>query len=160
YVKYYHWSINKLGPEKSELLYRFYHRYVEQMVSRFCPNMIISVHPMVQHGIARVLQELNLLDRIPLVTVVTDPCGNSGRGWASQHVRLYLVAHEEARQELITYGIDPERIQVSGMPIHPKFQQAVETLSPAAMREELGLDPDKFTVFINAGWIGGGNIPK
>src|SRR6266404_648196 len=63
YVKYYHWSINKLGLDRSEVLFRFYHRYVEQMVSRFCPNMIVSVHPMVQHGIARVLRELKLLDR-------------------------------------------------------------------------------------------------
>jgi UDP-N-acetylglucosamine:LPS N-acetylglucosamine transferase len=26
-------------------------------------------------------------------------------------------------------------------------------------RTAFGLDPDKFTVFVNAGWIGGGNIP-
>ena len=25
---------------------------------------------------------------------------------------------------------------------------------------ELGLDPERFTVFINAGWVGGGNIPR
>ncbi|MFN7927538.1 MAG: glycosyltransferase [Blastocatellia bacterium] len=29
----------------------------------------------------------------------------------------------------------------------------------ASPRAELGLDPEKFTVFVNAGWIGGGNIP-
>jgi UDP-N-acetylglucosamine:LPS N-acetylglucosamine transferase len=160
YVKYYHWSINKLGLDRSELLYRFYRKYVAQLISRYTPNMIVSVHPMVQHGIARILQDLNLIDRIPLATVVTDPCGNSWRGWASEHVKLYLVAHEEARQELINYGIDPDRIRICGMPIHPKFQKAAETLSPEDMRLELGLDPNKFTVFINAGWIGGGNIPK
>jgi UDP-N-acetylglucosamine:LPS N-acetylglucosamine transferase len=160
YVKYYHWSINKVGLERSELLYRFYRKYVAQLVNRYCPNMIISVHPMVQHGVARILGDLNLLNHIPLVTVVTDPCGNSWKGWANEHVRLYIVAHDEARQELINYGIDPDRIRICGMPIHPKFQQAAETLSPEEMRKELGLDPNKFTVFINAGWIGGGNIPK
>ncbi|MEW6736127.1 MAG: glycosyltransferase [Acidobacteriota bacterium] len=160
YVKYYHWSINKMGLERSELLFRFYRKPVDQLLSRFCPNIVVSVHPMVQHGIARVMQELKLLDRIPLVTVVTDPCGNSWKGWANEHVRLYLVAHETARQELISYGITPERIDVSGMPVHPKFQEAAQTLSPEGLREELGLDPNKFTVFINAGWIGGGNIPK
>jgi UDP-N-acetylglucosamine:LPS N-acetylglucosamine transferase len=160
YVKYYHWSINKLGLERSEFLYRFYRKYVGQLISRSYPNMIVSVHPMIQHGIARILQDLNLIDRIPLVTVVTDPCGNSWKGWASEHVKLYLVAHEEARQELLSYGIKPERIRICGMPIHPKFQDAIETLSPEDMRCELGLDPNKFTIFINAGWIGGGNIPK
>lgn len=158
YVKHYHWLINKVGPDKS--FYRFSRKYLEQLLDRCCPNMIVSVHPMVQHSIVRILQELNLLDRVPLVTVVTDPCGNSWKGWASEHVSLYLVAHEQARQELISYGVNPEKIRICGMPIHPKFQQAMETVSPEEVRTELGLIPDKFTVFINAGWVGGGNIPK
>jgi hypothetical protein len=29
-----------------------------------------------------------------------------------------------------------------------------------AARKAFGLNPDKFTVFVNAGWIGGGNIPS
>lgn len=158
YVKYYHWSINRMNPDRS--LYRFYRKYVAQLVDKVCPNLIVSVHPMVQHGIARILQDLNLQDRIPLATVVTDPCGNSWKGWANDLVKLYLVAHEKAKQELIDYGIDPARIRISGMPIHPKFQAATETLQPEILREELGLNPEKFTIFINAGWIGGGNIPK
>lgn len=157
YVKYYHWAIHQFNLDRS--LYRFYRKYISQTVDRFCPNVIVSVHPMVQYGIARILEDLKLLDRIPLVTVVTDPCGNSWKGWANEHVQLYLVAHEQARQEMITYGVSPERIRICGMPIHPKFQKASQ-LVPSEMRQELGLDPDKFTVFINAGWIGGGNIPK
>src|SRR5262245_30544854 len=47
YVKYYHWGINKLGIERSELLYRFYNKYVSQLVDRYCPNVVVSVHPMV-----------------------------------------------------------------------------------------------------------------
>ncbi|MCS6885140.1 MAG: hypothetical protein RMM17_01655 [Acidobacteriota bacterium] len=158
YVKYYHWAINKLGPDRS--LYRFYRKSVEQLISRFCPNMIVSVHPMVQYGLACILQELKLLDRVPLVTVVTDPCGNSWRGWASEKVKLYIVAHEEAKAELVSFGISEDRIRVCGMPVHPKFEEAVEKLDKAELRRELGLDEKKFTVFINAGWVGGGNIPK
>jgi UDP-N-acetylglucosamine:LPS N-acetylglucosamine transferase len=158
YVKYYHWLINRYNPDRS--LYHFYRRYIGQLVSRYCPNLIVSVHPMVQHGISRILQDLNLTDRIPLATVVTDPCGNSWKGWASESVKLYLVAHEVASQELISYGVLPERIRICGMPIHPKFEQAAEQLERQAMRRELGLDPEKFTVFINSGWVGGGNIPR
>lgn len=157
YVKYYHWGIHKFNLDRS--LYPFYRKYVGQLVDRFCPNVIVSVHPMVQYAVSSILKELKLTDRVPLVTVVTDPCGNSWKGWANEQVQLYLVAHEQARQELIHYGVSPEKIRICGMPIHPKFQKANE-LVPTEMRQELGLDPNKFTVFVNAGWIGGGNVPK
>ncbi|HJU55677.1 MAG TPA: glycosyltransferase, partial [Pyrinomonadaceae bacterium] len=52
-----------------------------------------------------------------------------------------------------------ERIKVSGMPVHPKFEFPGEQAAQAA-RMALGLDPEKFTVFVNAGWAGGGNIPR
>ena len=45
------------------------------------------------------------------------------------------------------------------MPVHPKFAFADEAAAQAA-RRALGLDPEKFTVFVNAGWEGGGNIPE
>jgi processive 1,2-diacylglycerol beta-glucosyltransferase len=45
------------------------------------------------------------------------------------------------------------------MPVHPKFAYPGEEAAQAA-RQALGLDPDKFTVFVNAGWEGGGNIPQ
>jgi UDP-N-acetylglucosamine:LPS N-acetylglucosamine transferase len=161
YVQYYHWAINRFRPDKWGLVYRFGTRYGRQLVGRFGPNVIVSVHPMMQAFFARLLAELDLADQIPLVTVVTDPCGNSWKGWADDGVRLYLVAHEEARGELLSLGVAPERIRVCGMPIHPKFEAI--SLDPG-MRDgvlsEFGLDPNRFTVLINAGWVGGGNVPE
>src|SRR5207253_9155709 len=74
-------------------------------------------------------------------------------------VTLYLVASDEAKQQLVDYGVRPGRIKVSGMPVHPKFELPDERSAQAA-RGALGLDPNKFTVFVNAGWVGGGNIPQ
>ena len=107
---------------------------------------------------ARVLKELGLADRIPLVTVVTDPYYGFWKGWACDDVSLYLVASDEARRQLIDYG-SPRRIKISGMPVHPKFSFPGEEAARVA-RTALGLDPEKFTVFVNAGWEGGGNIPQ
>ena len=114
---------------------------------------------MTQHFLARVLRDLGLLDKIPLVTVVTDPCYGFWRGWACDDVSLYLVATDAARQQLIDYGVDDEKIKICGIPIHPKFQGASEE-DPGDVQVELGLDPDRFTIFVNAGWVGGGNIPR
>src|SRR5205807_130344 len=57
----------------------------------------------------------------------------------------------------VDYGIPSERIKISGMPVHPKFSFPGDDAARVA-RTALGLDPDKFTVFLNAGWEGGGNI--
>jgi processive 1,2-diacylglycerol beta-glucosyltransferase len=161
YVHYYHWAINRFRPDRWGVVYQLGTRYGQQLVTKFGPNVIVSVHPMMQAFFARLLAELDLADRIPLVTVVTDPCGNSWKGWADDGVRLYLVAHEEARSELLSLGVPPERITVCGMPIHPKFETvARDPEVRGAVLSDLGLDPTKFTVLINAGWVGGGNIPE
>ncbi|MEP7271779.1 MAG: hypothetical protein ABI882_09755 [Acidobacteriota bacterium] len=158
-VKYYYWAIERFRPNESNLLYRMTSRYARQLFERYCPQLVVSVHPMTQHFLARVLRDLGLLDRIPLVTVVTDPCYGFWRGWACEDVSLYLVATEDARQQLIDYGVPGDKIRICGLPIHPKFQAASEDEQVAA-RLELGLDPEKFTIFVNAGWAGGGNIPR
>jgi UDP-N-acetylglucosamine:LPS N-acetylglucosamine transferase len=158
-MKYYYWAIERFRPNESNLLYRLTSRYALQLIEKYCPQIVVSVHPMTQHFLGRILRELGLLDRIPLVTVVTDPCYGFWRGWACEDVSLYLVASDEARQQLIDYGVPAEKIKICGIPIHPKFQFQNEE-DKVATRIELGLDAEKFTVFINAGWVGGGNIPQ
>src|SRR5215475_4730842 len=157
-MKYYYWAIERFRPNESNIIYRLTSRYMLHLIEKYCPQIVVSVHPMTQHFFGRILRELGLLDRIPLVTVVTDPGYGFWRGWACEDVSLYLVASEDARQQLIDYGVPSEKIKICGIPIHPKFQFQGEE-GKLATRAELGLDPEKFTVFINAGWIGGGNIP-
>ncbi|HZI17340.1 MAG TPA: glycosyltransferase [Pyrinomonadaceae bacterium] len=159
WMKYIYWCVNRFRPETREFFHRRTLGYVRELFERWCPHIIVSVHPLTQHAFARVLRELGLTGRIPLVTVVTDPCYGFWKGWACDDVTLYLVASDEAKQQLIEYGVAPERIKVSGMPVHPKFRSPDERAARAA-RTALGLDPEKFTVFVNAGWVGGGNIPQ
>ena len=159
WMKYYYWVINRIRPDTREFFHKRCVGYVRNLFERWCPHIVVSVHPLTQHIFGRVLRELNLADRVPLVSVVTDPCYGFWKGWACDAVTLYLVASEEARQQLIDYGVSPQRIKISGMPVHPKFAYPGEEAAQAA-RRALGLDPEKFTVFVNAGWIGGGNIPQ
>jgi UDP-N-acetylglucosamine:LPS N-acetylglucosamine transferase len=159
WMKYLYWSMNRFRPDTREFFYKRTVGYVADLFERWCPHIVVSVHPLTQHMFARVLKELGLADRIPLVTVVTDPFYGFWKGWACDDVTLYLVASEEARQQLIDYGIAPGKIKVSGMPVHPKFAFPDEQAAQAA-RTALGLDAEKFTVFVNAGWEGGGNVPE
>ena len=159
WMKYYYWLINRVRPETREFFQSRCIGYCREQFERWCPHIVVSVHPLTQHIFARVLKELDLAKRIPLVTVVTDPCYGFWKGWACDDVQLYLVASSDAKEQLIDYGIPPERIKISGMPVHPKFSYPGEQAARVA-RQAIGLDPEKFTVFVNAGWEGGGNIPE
>ena len=159
WMKYLYWIVNRFRPEKSPFFLNRCVHFCKDLFEKWCPHIVVSVHPLTQHVFARILKELNLADQIPLVTVVTDPCYGFWKGWACDEVSLYLVANEDARQQLIDYGISPEKIKVSGMPINPKFSPVDEKAAQNA-RRAFGLDEEKFTVFVNAGWVGGGNIPK
>jgi UDP-N-acetylglucosamine:LPS N-acetylglucosamine transferase len=159
WMKYFYWIMNRVRPETREFFHSRCIGYCKGIFERWCPHIVVSVHPLTQHIFARVLKELKLADRVPLVSVVTDPCYGFWKGWACDDVTLYLVASEDARRQLIDYGVPSERIKISGMPVHPKFTFPDQAAAQAA-RRALGLDPEKFTVFVNAGWEGGGNIPE
>ena len=159
WMKYLYWFVNKIRPETREFFHKRCMGYVRDQFEKWCPHVVVSVHPLTQHIFARILKELNLSDQVPLVTVVTDPCYGFWKGWACEDVSLYLVANEDARDQLIDYGISPSKIKVSGMPVNPKFREVDEKDAQDA-RRVYGLDPNKFTVFVNAGWVGGGNIPQ
>ncbi len=159
WMKYFFWFVNRYRPETRPFFLDRCIGYLKEQFEKWCPHIVVSVHPMTQHIFARLLKELNLSDQIPLVTVVTDPCYGFWKGWACNDVSLYLVANDEARQQLIDYGIDAGKIKISGMPVHPKFHELDEKAAQKA-REAFGLDAEKFTVFVNAGWVGGGNIPQ
>lgn len=159
WMKYLFWVINKIRPETREFFMKRCIGFCRESFEKWCPHLVVSVHPLTQHVFGRILRELNLQDQVPLVTVVTDPCYGFWKGWACDDVSLYLVANEDARDQLIDYGVSPAKIKISGMPVNPKFHEVDEKDAQNA-RRIYGLDPDKFTVFVNAGWIGGGNIPQ
>lgn len=159
WMKYLYWAVNRFRPETREFFHRRCIGFLKEGFEKWCPHVVVSVHPLTQHIFARVLKELNLSDQIPLVTVVTDPCYGFWKGWACDDVSLYLVANEDAKRQLMDYGVSESRIKISGMPVHPKFREVTETDAQEA-RRAYGLDAEKFTIFVNAGWIGGGNIPQ
>jgi UDP-N-acetylglucosamine:LPS N-acetylglucosamine transferase len=159
WMKYVYWAINRFRPETREFFQRRCIGFCTEIFEKWCPHIVVSVHPLTQHIFARILKELKLSNQIPLVTVVTDPCYGFWKGWACNDVSLYLVANDDARRQLIDYGIAPEKIKISGMPINPKFHEISEKDAQKA-REVFGLDAEKFTIFVNAGWVGGGNIPQ
>jgi processive 1,2-diacylglycerol beta-glucosyltransferase len=92
--------------------------------------------------------------RVPLVGVVTDFGVHTY--WLQQEIDLYLVGHDDVKQEMIRRGIRAERIHVTGIPIKPKFG---ETMDAATARQRLKIHPSKRTLLLMGGGHGLGPMP-
>jgi UDP-N-acetylglucosamine:LPS N-acetylglucosamine transferase len=139
WMKYVFWAMNRFRPETREFFHRRCIGFCREIFEKWCPHIVVSVHPLTQHIFARILKELNLSEQIPLVTVVTDPCYGFWKGWACNDVSLYLVANDEARQQLIDYGIEPQKIKISGMPVNPEI--------PARLMKKTRKKPGRLSVW-------------
>ncbi|MFH1542739.1 MAG: glycosyltransferase [bacterium] len=123
------------------------------MIKREKPDMIVSVHPMVNHLTARAIIESGRV--IPFVVVITDPV-TLHRAWLTKEVDLYIVATEEAKQFAIKYGLPEEKLRVIGMPIDPTF--FLKDRDKAKARKKDRLDPNLFTILLMGGGDGAGKM--
>jgi 1,2-diacylglycerol 3-beta-galactosyltransferase len=117
------------------------------------PDIIVSIHPLLNHVTVRALREFDL--HIPFLTVVTDLV-SVHYSWFADGVDGYIVPTEQARALYLKRGLDPGKVHMLGMPIDPKF-----TL-PLASKEELqrkfGLQPGLPVVLLVGGGDGAGGL--
>ncbi len=156
-MKYYYWLIENCKPNESQLGYSLARPYIVDLLDEMDANIIVSIHPMSNHYLARALEETGRKKDTKLVTVVTDPNGDFWSGWACKDVDLTIVPNNLGKERLIHWGIEPEKIRVTGMPVHPDFVKP-PVCPPEEFLKHLGLHPDLKTICINAGWAGGGNM--
>ncbi len=117
------------------------------------PDLVICVHPLVQHPALAALRRFD--PRIPFVTVVTDLASVSAT-WFNPRVTRCLVPTEEARERALAYGLKPEQVQVVGLPVRPAFARPLG--ERADLRRARGLDPERATVLVVGGGEGVGPV--
>ncbi|HEY9683072.1 MAG TPA: glycosyltransferase [Oculatellaceae cyanobacterium] len=156
WMKYYWQFIEFAKPYNSELGYWLAAKYAKQLIETLAPRVIVSLHPMANHYLARALEDARLTHKPRLIIVVTDPNSRSWTGWACAQADLTIVPNVLARQHLISLGVSPERILTIGMPVDPSFLHP-PTKTRERFLQELGLAPDLVTICLTAGSAGGGN---
>ena len=77
--------------------------------------------------------------------------------WVQEEVDVYCVGSEEARSELVNWGVSPNRILVSGIPVDPVFSLPGEK---SELRRALGLDPERPVVLVMGGGMGPAPLDK
>jgi processive 1,2-diacylglycerol beta-glucosyltransferase len=93
--------------------------------------------------------------QFPQATVVTD--FDVHGMWINHPCERYFVATEETRANTIGCGVEPDRVQVTGIPIDPVFARPVDR-NECAMRH--GLRTDRPVVLQLAGGAGVGSIER
>ncbi len=74
----YFWLVNRCSPNDRNFLYSSSREFIAGLIAAENPDVLLSVHPMLNHLIQRYIKETQL--GIPCHTFLTDPFPHSGKG--------------------------------------------------------------------------------
>jgi UDP-N-acetylglucosamine:LPS N-acetylglucosamine transferase len=119
------------------------------------PDMVISTYFTFTHY----LELLKRVDQLDAITVVLNPEPfDSHQVWFSPSFDLSLVFSEKSRREIVAKGIPERTVKLFPFPIKPADDRRRK--SKSALRRELGLERDPFTVLFFFGAEGIGPMKK
>lgn len=133
----------------------FIAREVAKGLMKYQPDIIISVHPLMQHVPLRILRAKGLLEKIVFTTVVTDLC-TCHPTWFHKLVTRCYCPSEEVAIRAVKAGLKPSQIKVYGLPVRPSFVKPVRP--KVELRRELGMDEYLPAVLLMGGGEGMGPI--
>ena len=94
--------------------------------------------------------------RQPVQSVLTDFA--SHQMWAQDNIAKYYVATPAVKQDLEKFGVEADKVAVTGIPIKRDFASPAQ--SPQEARQALGLDPEKPLVLMLGGSLGYGSFSE
>jgi 1,2-diacylglycerol 3-beta-galactosyltransferase len=130
-----------------------YRERLRDVFLSYRPDVIVSVHPLLNHASSRARADAHL--RVPIITVVTD-LGRVHESWLSPRVDAVVVPAQEVLQRALERGIPRDRLFRLGHPVHPKFEDV--TADKSAIRARLGIPQDATVALLMAGGEGGGKL--
>ena len=122
-------------------------RQVLQEIKNYAPHLVIVT----EIGAA----EIAALGRregwfnAPILAVQTD--FHTEPPWVQSEIDVYCVASEEARGQLIGWGVLPNRVLLCGIPVDPAFALPFDKNE---LKQALGLDPRRPVVLVMGGGMG------
>ena len=129
-------------------------RVLEGLLERHDPDLVLSVHPLVNHVAARAIRRSGR--RRGLMVVVTD-LAECHRGWSYPKADLTVVPSRRAYAECRRHRVPAERLRVLGLPVSLRFRPAAPG-EQAALRRRYRLEEERFTVLVAGGGEGVGGL--
>ncbi|KAL6770016.1 MGD1 [Auxenochlorella protothecoides x Auxenochlorella symbiontica] len=124
------------------------------------PDLVVSVHPLMQIVPVRVLRQRirnGLQKAINFATVVTDltRCHNT---WYYHRVDRCFVATEASKRQALDMGLKEDQIRLYGLPIRPAFSRKYPPKEK--LRKSLQMDPRKPAILLVGGGEGMGPVER
>ncbi|MDX1992073.1 MAG: glycosyltransferase [bacterium] len=116
-------------------------------------DVVVCVHSVVNRPSMRAFLALD--HRPPFITVVTDLVSTHAF-WYDKHAERCLVPTQVAYDTGIELGMKPEQLSVTGLPVHPRFGDAM--MDKAEAKRTLGWRLDKPAILMVAGGDGMGPL--
>lgn len=113
------------------------------------PRLIVNTHYLPAEIVAQ-MRAARQLD-CPQVTVTTDY--ETHRLWVQEPTERYYTATPAGRAYLVKWGVAPERVLVTGIPVRPGFRTALHCQEA---RRRCALIPDRPVVLLLSGGFGVG----
>ena len=113
------------------------------------PSLVASFHPLLNHVAIDVMPY-----GVPRVTVITDWV-DFHQAWTDKQADCIICPSQAAYDLCLRRGVPPNRLVKAGLPIHPRFQDAIKRFSDRpATRLKLRLRPHAPTVLLTGGGDG------
>ncbi|NLX09345.1 MAG: glycosyltransferase [Chloroflexi bacterium] len=130
-------------------IHQFWKQGVRRLVEKHPGDVIVSVHSLFSRPVMRALNQTQFY-RPPFVTVITDLVSTHAF-WYEPDVERCLVPTQTAYARGLYYGLRPDQMRITGLPVHPQFM--ANLVEKAEARRRLGWDPHRPAVLM----IGGGD---
>jgi 1,2-diacylglycerol 3-beta-galactosyltransferase len=125
-----------------------------RLVREHPADVMVSVHALFSRPVMHALHASRRY-RPPFVTVITDLVSTHAF-WYEPDVERCLVPTEAAYQRGRRFGLRPEQLRLTGLPVHPRF--VTGRLERSAARHKLGWDPVRPAVLLSGGADGMGPV--
>lgn len=127
--------------------------HMKRTLKSFNPDLVVGTFPVPLGLMSELRAEGH--SKIPTMAIVTDYTAHPQ--WIHDHTDMYCVASDTVRREFLAYGLSPEKIKVTGIPVRSKFNDVeVRRLLDRRneTRKKLGVPVDAPLVLLMTGGAG------
>jgi len=114
----------------------------KDLIKEYRPDAIISTHFLPAAVVSHMYQRFPIPNGVLLTDYISHPM------WLYPNNQRFFVAHAGMAEELKRFGIEEDRIRVTGIPVRPCFAQKFDRRQ---LRAKLKLDPELVTILLMSG---------
>ncbi|MBN1680878.1 MAG: galactosyldiacylglycerol synthase [Anaerolineae bacterium] len=150
------WLINARYRDRivTRIMNMMWARGIRRLVAEHPADVIVSVHPVFARTIMHAYNTSQRC-RPPFVTVITDLV-TTPAFWYVPEAERCLVPTQAAYDRGLLFGMRPDQLRVTGLPVHPRFAANLPDRETA--RRRLNWLPDRPAVLVVGGGDGMGPV--